>query len=80
MISNSDPNSAANLQVAQGTSKPPNIIQVAEGASDIGTLITSFKTSSLTVVGIYDFGGIRVVVPIGQRIAPPALSIDSPLV
>jgi hypothetical protein len=68
------PNSPANIQIDQGTSNPASIIQVAQEVGNIGTLVTSFKTSSLTVVGIYDFGGIRAVVPIGQRIAPPALT------
>jgi len=65
------------LELASGEQQP---IQLAQGASNIGTLVTSFKNGNMNVIGIYDFGGIRIVVDVGQRIAPPALSIDSPLI
>jgi hypothetical protein len=55
-------------------------LQLAQNMNNVGTLVTSFKSGNLNVIGIYDFGGIRIVVNVGQRIAPPALAITSPLV
>jgi uncharacterized protein RhaS with RHS repeats len=54
-------------------------VQLAQGTSNIATLVTSFKNGNLTVIGIYEINGTRYVVDVGQRIAPPALAIDSPL-
>jgi hypothetical protein len=49
-------------------------LQFAQNMNNVGTLVTSFKSGNLNVIGIYDFGGIRIVVNVGQRIAPPALA------
>lgn len=80
---------APSLNVSQATVQPAGNsstsgaqqpLQLAQNAGNIGTLVSQFKTGNLENIGIYDFGGgFVLVVNVGQRIAPPALAIDSPL-
>lgn len=75
-------NCAPNAQSEPGQTRsgPQEPIQLVQSLSPMGTLVTSWKTPGMNVMAVYNFGGAQILVPLGQRIAPPYMSLTNPSV
>ena len=64
-----------------GASRPHQSCQGCTQEALICEKMTSFKTGGLNVSAVYDCGVVgKVFVNVGQRIAPAALDVGSPLI
>lgn len=54
--------------------------QIAQNIDNFGKRIAAWSGPNMTGIGIYDFGGVQIIVNTGQRIPPPYLPIENPMV
>jgi RHS repeat-associated protein len=69
-------------QVPSAVNTDAALVQLVGGSSvsNIGIKIWSLRLPGANVVAVYDFGAFQIITNVGQRIAPDALQIESPLI